>query len=403
MEKTYYNKIIYKKNAFEDLKTYIKLNYGNKNILLISTKSVLAEDVTSVLNALFAGTEAVSHFASKNNFDNNELCGLAGRMAKTKPDLIVSLGGGKCCDVAKYFSYFYNVNYIVCPTVATSLSFFSSYCVNPFTSIDSFYAKMPEKIFIQESIIKNATCLSNISGLCFLHSLRAIFIDALLYNNEDNVDIMLGLEKLFKKLDDEQTNILLCGEDANLVLMDLLIDFGFLMGQLNLDDYYLINMYKIFNGANENKNGMVGKKMLLCARAVLALFFNYLCINTFKVVEKNNYEAIGKLSKKYKIYDKIVKNNIFFNNFEQKTHIKRQFLVNRAKMLDDLSIQIKSINNFSKCVKSVYKYGIEIENDLSVVFDSLILSPYIFRGNDLVNLIAGSGILNSLMIDNVIL
>ena len=49
----YYKNIIYKKNAFDDLKTYIKLNYSRKNILLVSTKSIQPEDVTSILNSLF--------------------------------------------------------------------------------------------------------------------------------------------------------------------------------------------------------------------------------------------------------------------------------------------------------------------------------------------------------------
>ena len=35
-----------------DLKTYIKLNYNNKKILLVSTKSVPAEDVTNILNLI---------------------------------------------------------------------------------------------------------------------------------------------------------------------------------------------------------------------------------------------------------------------------------------------------------------------------------------------------------------
>ena len=67
MENSYYKRIVYKKNAFDDLKTYIKLNFLGKNILLVSTKSVPAENVTEVLNALFSGTENVAHFVSRNN------------------------------------------------------------------------------------------------------------------------------------------------------------------------------------------------------------------------------------------------------------------------------------------------------------------------------------------------
>ncbi|MBO7528168.1 MAG: iron-containing alcohol dehydrogenase [Clostridia bacterium] len=399
MENSYYKRIVYKKNAFDDLKTYIKLNFLGKNILLVSTKSVPAENVTEVLNALFSGTENVAHFVSRNNFDIKEMDLLLDKLSKTNANLIVSLGGGRCCDVVKYFAHIHNIDYVVCPSVSTSLSYFCTYCFNPIEPTESFYSKLPNKIFIQESIIKNSSCLTNINGLCFLHSLRAILIDDLIYNKEKDKYVVAGLEKLCRKLDDEQTNILLCGEDSNLVLMDMLIDYGYFINQLDLDEFYLTNMYKLLSKISQRKDSFSGKKMLVCSTAILSLYKNYIQINSLKMLEKNNYFKVEKLLQKYKIGKKCIKNNVFFNNFAEKYHIKRDFLEKQQDLLREINQQIKSINNFGKCVKSIFKYGIEIEDDYQDVLNSLMLAPYIFLGSNLVNLISVSGVLNALTLD----
>ena len=161
---SYYKNIVYKKNAFEDLKTYLKINYLNKNILLVSSKSILADDISCILNSVFCGSESVSHYVVRNNFDKFELNDLAKKIEKNNYQLIIVFGGGKCCDVVKYFAYKNNLPYIVCPSSATSLAFFTSYCVNPFDQTKSFYAKMPNKIFIQEAVIRQSTFKANLNA-----------------------------------------------------------------------------------------------------------------------------------------------------------------------------------------------------------------------------------------------
>ena len=303
IDNSYYKKIIYKKNAFEDIKTYVKLNFCNKNILLVSSKSVPAENVTLLLNSLFCGSENVSHFVSRQNFCCAELDMLKDRLCSSQFSLIVAFGGGKLCDVVKYFAHSLGLDYIVCPTCATSLSYFSNYCVNPYNPSKSFYANMPNKIFIQEQIIKNSNCFLNISGLCLLHSLREVYVEGVIADNEKERYVFVGLEKVFNKLDQEQTNILLCGEDSNLVLMDLFIDFGFYIGLLNRENYYLFNMYCIYERICEHNinNQPCGKKMLLCAKSILAMLKKFIELNSVKCFEKNNYLKVSKLLKKYNI------------------------------------------------------------------------------------------------------
>ena len=398
MESTYYKKIVYKKNAFEDLKTYIKMNFGNKNILLVSTKSVPAEDVTSVLNALFTGTDNVGHFVARCNFDAREIGALGDKITQFNPSVIIALGGGKCADVVKYYSFNYSIPYISCPTTATSLAHFSNYCINPLDPTKSFYANMPNKIFIQEGLIKNSSCLNNINGLCFLHSLRAMFVEGILVDDERQKYIFVGLEKLFNKLDDEQTSILLCNEDSNLVLMDLFIDFGYFIGLLKKEDYYIFNMFQILEKMNRNLHSFKGKDMLICSKSILSIFKQYLELNTLKVFEKNNYNRLSEFLENYNIKYKILKNNKFFNDFGQKVHLKRIFLSKRKDLYGEICNQILSISSFSKKVKSVYKYGIEIDCTYDDVLNSLSLTPFVYEGTSLVDFIAGSGILNSFVL-----
>lgn len=399
IDNSYYKKIIYKKNAFEDIKTYVKLNFCNKNILLVSSKSVPAENVTQLLNSLFCGSELVSHFVSRQNFCNAELDMLKDRLCSSQFNLIVAFGGGKLCDVVKYFAYSLGIPYIVCPTCATSLAYFSNYCINPYNPSKSFYANMPNKIFIQEQIIKNSNCYTNISGLCFLHSLRAIYVEGIITDEEKERYVFMGLEKTFNKLEQEQTNILLCGEDSNLVLMDLFIDFGFFIGLLNKEEYYLFNMYCVYEqmGMHQEQKNLSGKKMLLCAKTLLSMFKRFIEINSAKCLEKNNYEKVAKLLKKYDIYYKKIKNNTYFNNFCLKTSKKREYLDNKENYYNLINLQIKKIKEFCQMVKSVYKKGIELlDNDVNI-FNSLVIAPYIYNGNILIDMITHSGILNAFL------
>ena len=399
IENSYYKKIIYKKNAFEDIKTYIKLNFSGKNILLVSSKSVPAENVTCLLNSLFCGSENVSHFVSRQNFSQLDLDLLKDQICSGQYNLLVSFGGGRLCDTVKYFANAFGIPYIVCPTTATSLAYFSNYCINPYDSSKSFYAQMPKKIFIQEQIIKNSNCYFNIAGLCFLHALRAVYVEGVISDHEKERYVFMGLEKTFNKLDNEQTNVLICGEDSNLVLMDLFIDLGFFIGLLNKEDYYLYNMYCVYERINQNNftNQLSGKKMLLCAKTLLYAWKKFIEINSAKSLEKNNYKKVALILKNYNISYKKLKNNAYFNNFSLKIATKRNFFANKENYYKLINLHLLKIKEFSQKVRSVYKKGIEITDSDTNIFFSLAVAPYLYEGNAMTDMLAGSGMLNAFL------
>lgn len=395
-ENGYYKKIVYKKSAFEDLKTYLKLHYNNKNICIISTKSIPSEETTKLINAVLCGSEKVSHFVSINDFTLKEIEKFQNKIKNGGFDLLISFGGGKCCDVVKYFADVFKLPYIVCPTSASSIAYFSSYCVNPIDSNNSFYASEPKKIFIQESVIKSSNCNLNINGLCFLHSLRAVYLEACTINLENERYILAGLEKLFKKLESEQTNILLCNEDSNLVLMDLLIDFGFFIEMLG-KDYYLFKCYEVYNHiCNMKEYSYCGRVMLLCAKTVMSILKGYIELNSVKIFEMPNFREISDLLEKEQISYKNIKNSTFFYDFMKKVYVKKEYFELKEGIYKLICSQILKINEFCNRVKSVYKYGINIEEEYKTLTNSIKITPYIYSGTNMINLMVGSGILNCL-------
>ena len=382
VENLYYKKIIYKKNAFLDMQTYVKLNFNNKKILLITSKSVPSEETSRVMNVLMSASECVYCYVAKNNFNNAELEKLQGKIYREKYDLFVALGAGRCCDVCKYFAFKNNVPYVVCPTLATSMSYFTNYCLNPYDMSDGFYANMPIKIFIQESLIRGASFYSNVMGLCFLNSIRAVYVEGVCSNISERNIIFKDMEKLFKKLEYEQTSILLCDEDANLTLMDLFIDFGFLIAKLNKNDYFLFNFYKIYAHYSQ-KVGMAGVLMLLCSKIILTLYKKYLKIDAVRCFELPRVEIIKNIVKKDKICGQIVKNNRYYENFIQKNKMNENVDV----FCDVVQEQYKKMRSFCNSVKNVYKLGLEVGGDYGELMKAMVLALYMGGNNYLTDLI----------------
>lgn len=395
VENIYYKKIIYKKNAFLDMQTYVKLNFNNKKILLFTSKSIPSEETSRVMNALMAASESVCCYVSKNNFDKIELDKLHNKINSEKYDLFVALGAGRCCEVCKFFAFKNNVPYIACPTLATSMSFFTNYCLNPYDMSDGFYANMPIKIFIQESLIRGASFYSNVMGLCFLNSIRAVYVEGVCSGDNEKNIIFKDMEKLFKKLEYEQTNILLCDEDANLTLMDLFIDFGFLMAKLDKNDYFLFNFYKIYGHYSQSVE-MAGVLMLLCSKMILSLYKKYLEVDTVRCFEIPKVELIKNIAKKDKFYGQIVKNVYFCEDFIVKNKINERMGV----FCDIVQDQYKKIRNFCNSVKNVYKLGLEVSGDYGELTKAMLLALYMGGDNYLTKLIAGSGVLNNLLSNN---
>lgn len=395
MENSYYKKIIYKKNAIDDLKTFIKINYAHKRVLCVLDDNVLPEEHSVVLNALCKGADNVGHFCAKENFCRRELDLLSKKIVSGKYDVLVSVGGEMACESCKFFAWRYNLAFVVCPTKASSFMYFLNFCINPYDANKSFYANSPDGVFISEDFIKQSNLFTNINGLCFLNSLRAVLAETAIVGEEEYDFFVAGLKKLFIKLDEESVNILLCSEDANLTLMDLLIDFGFFAQNVNLDCFYLFKMFMLCRSLNGEKE-CFGKELLVCSKMILGVFAECLRLGFDKKIEMPNYSLLEKMLKKTKINSKNVKNAQYFNglglNFAKfNKKVKKDENIN---LVVDCLYEIK---RFCASVKNVYKGGIEVGGELSNFLNGLALSPYISGGGELLDVLAGCGVLNSFL------
>lgn len=204
------------------------------------------------------------------------------------------------------------------------------------------------------------------------------------------------MEKLFNKLEAEQSSILICNEDSNLILMDLLIDFGFFIDMLG-KDYYLFKSFAIYESMrNMSIHSCCGQEILLHSRMILVLVKNFLELGSVKMIEVPNFQEVSNIIENNNISHQKLKKFAYFSNFMQKPYIKKNILCNREGVYKLVCSQILKINNFCKNVKCVYRRGIEIEEDCANLMQAVKVAPYLCCENNLINLIAGSGILNCL-------
>ena len=68
---------------------------------------------------------------------------------------------------------------------------------------------------------------------------------------------------------------------------------------------------------------------------------------------------------------------------------------NNYRLINQQLIQVKE---FSKKVRFVYKYGIEIQDDINYLFKALAVAPYIYKSDNLINMLVGSGVLNCFLV-----
>ena len=137
--------------------------------------------------------------------------------------------------------------------------------------------------------------------------------------------------------------------------------------------------------------------MIVCARAILNLFKNYLEINNINCLEKVNYVRLSEIILKEKISYKIIKNNNYFMNFSKKASKKQYFLSNKRETYKNITTQLSELNGFAKTVKTIFKTGVEIPVSMPSVFNALAITPFLYSSCYIVDTIAQSGMLNAFL------
>ena len=395
----YYSKIVYKKNAFNDLMVDLKVYYFGKRVLFLSTKGVSSKHITEVVNSLSLARCEFVQFISKHHFDNAELKTISDLCLQNMFDLIVVLGSGKSVDVAKYFANVFNVPYFVCPTAPTNISYFSKLCVNPYDSTRSFYADEPERIYISEMVIKKTPKHLIKQGICFILSfyeyIVSVGIDNILFDK--NVDTT-GVKKVISKTENELDDLLTGDDDAKLSLMDFLIDLGY---HFRDADFFAMSNYNLFFvlnkiSAEQEKNIGCGEMMLVCSKMLIESYKKLFAQKTVKRLIFPDYEKIAKKVKKFNIFAKKINNFLFFDEIcenkkllERINNLKEEFCFQCTKRGAELALSLDKVAKYNK-----FTYGDKL--DIDNCFEAMSVVPFVTKNNFLVSLIGGIGMLNVL-------
>lgn len=384
----YYKKISYKKNTYEDLKMYLKMYHRYKSVIFISTKSCPISAMTSIVNAITFADCKFKHFCVSNGFDREELNKIDSYISKTSCDIIVGLGGGKCCDVCKYFAKKADCMFLFSPTMPSSLAYFSSYCVNPVDSSSNFYYQQPEKLYISETLIRSLNKEQFNRCLINFVSYFSVVNDLAIAGSVECEEKIDRISRLYQRMTEE-----LCGtdnEENNLVLMDLFIDLGFELSGLDLNNFTLINFYSI------------AKKFNLDERCVPILpicadMYSQIC---YKISGQNEEENIDvykilqnkNLFKKLKISEKNSKNLHFLQKNCENKLISYKFSSRKAEI-------VKTFKNVKTLISKTIKTHQMAENfcdsiNLDVFFEAFNLLLMFNPSNSYISKLQLAGRLN---------
>lgn len=364
----YYKKISYKKNTYEDLKLYLKMYHSYKNVMFISTKSCPISAVTSIVNAITYADCNFKHICVQNNFDSSELSEIKSEFLKSEYHLIVGLGGGKACDICKFFADMCGISYVFSPTIPSSLAYFSKFCVNPFDASKSFYAKSPEKIFISETIIKEIN--KPVFDYCFANFLSYKFVvnDLVLVDSLEYSSKIDKVNKIFTRLKEElfQNE----QEENNLVLMDLFIDLGYELIDFDIQNCSLINYYLL-----SVKMGLNDIKFMPILPVCADIYGEICCYLSKKDIGKkiNVYNVLKaeKLIKKYKI------NQNYLINIK-KLENKCQNLININNYftrIGEIALTFKNSKSYFKSLLKKYFNQKYKQNEISI--DNFLMAFYL--------------------------
>ena len=389
--------IVYKKNAYDDLKFDLQSKYYNKKVFIITTKSLTHSHLTQIMSAVsMAGCE-FKYFVAKHNFSLQELKKISEVLTMEAFDLFICFGAGKTCDVTKYFANIFCVPYFVCPSACSSISYFNNICINPYDSTRSFVCDRAEKVYIEESVIKTTPRYLVKQGVYFIMSLTYLLcneqIEHILL---DKPVAFMDIEKDIDKLNKELRGIMTGDGDSKLILMDILIDVAEKLKDVDVFSLSLFNLYCIMNKINCDNEQIVGagEIFLLSAELLFLAYKNLFSQKKIKRLEVPNFPKIAKNIKKFAIFYKKIHNFAFFNDILSRkdillrlNNLKEEFLYQTQKRLDE----IKNMMNLIKRYENVFSYNLPKIKD---IFTSFSVLPFVCDNNYIVSLMGGIGICN---------
>ncbi len=398
MENEYYDKIVYKKNAFLQMQEDLHKYYLGKKALIITTKSLINCHFTEIMNYTSSAGLTFETFVAKNNFSESELKNLSELLTQQNFDIYIVYGGGRACDVAKYFSNIFCVPFFMCPSACSTFAYFNNICINPYNSTRSFVCDGAERIYISESAIKktprNLVKQGVLTIVGCMEMLCMATIEGILFDRHAQIDdVLKGVLKLRKEL----SSIMSGDSDSKLVLMDILIDVGYGLNNVDLFKTSSYNLFLIMQKMFYSNNQIVGSGecFMLSSKVLLECYKNLFMQKKIKQFELPNLVKVAKNVEKSSVFCKKTNNYAYFCNILAQNEVivrlnnlKEEFLFQTNKSLDVIKEMLACIKRYD----NIFAYDVPSIKD---VLFSVGLLPFVCENNYLVSLMAGIGMLNS--------
>lgn len=398
MENEFYDRIVYKKSAYLQMQEDLEKYYFGKKILLITTKSLINNSFTEIMNSISMAKCNFKHYIAKNNFSFCELKNLSEMLTQESFDLFIVFGGAKACNVTKYFSSIFCIPYFVCPSACSSVGYFSNICVNPYDSTKSFVCDYAERIYICDAVIR--TCPSRLvkQGVYYILSMEEFVASASIENIlfDRHIDFK-EVSNIITKLKKEIKSIMSGDADQKIKLMDMLIELAYNLESINVFKNATFNMYCILNKIFEVSNEIVGagEVCLISSKVLLLGYINLFGQKKIGQLELPNFKKVIKNIKKYAIFCKKINNFTFFKRvlssrelITRTNNLKEEFCYQCKKRLEEH----QEILDIIKLYDNVFTYQCPNINDVFVAMNML---PYVCENNYIVSMIGAMGYVNA--------
>lgn len=384
----YYKRIVYKKNAYDDLKTFIKFYHSGKNMLVLHSENSNNFDqlLTSIVESQNAyKTLYVSNFNIKTF---NSLKDISKNYS-----LVIAFGNEEICNVAKCIAMSNSCEYILCPASFSLVNFSNHYYDINLKNIFK-RCNYPTKIYIDETVIRTLDLITVGNGLKELVSIYDILFSFYIEKEiaSFNFDIN-SLRKILERFDEIFLQVSQNNDDAKLVLMDNFIEIGFLLKNFSFNQFAYYNLANMMRKQNLFESSNFEDYLIIATDILLSIYEKAFEQKSFKQYYQPDYTEIVKIIEKYNFNIECYKKYEFYKNL---LNNKELFMkINSIKVKVYLELQT-FIRSFKEKLKNVSMF-ISIQNSIinyDKLFESLNVLPHIYQNNLLLDILAGVGMLS---------
>ncbi len=392
------NTVIFEKNAISKLCDELKI-YNKIYIITSPTpRSMFLGIISNLLNernkTFWVHTLPKNAICSKDNI-------LISTSKVKSANIIVALGAGTVCDVAKIVGEKVDVPVIVVPTTVSHFGFFNniSYISSPEPEVVE--TRYPKKVFIDEGIIEKSPENFINSALSFAISLSeqsvALFAQDKIFG--DVKTNIFELDSKIKKIEELTGWLSLSKSFAVLNLMDYIYDLFVILKNNPITSSIC---YALMLSSSTLKHNF-GEKCLLCSRVLLRVYNEFFAQKNIFPKDIPDREKILFLLEKRPLtgninsasnHQKYFENYINSTNNLLSTSIQNLFKINKFKLqekcLEKEIFVSKFLNKFRLINSDMNQIRMIDENQL---FSNLELLPLQFN-NFLPQLISRFGFLN---------